>query len=303
VYGLAWSPHIERFTFVGRERNVSGATRNVHLYVYDIGHNQVRQLTSSTTFEGIGNLTWSSDGQKLLFMTRLSLLPGEARAPYDERFQMYLADFTHPEEIQLTSFNDGLDSFLQPSWSPDNQQVAAYFSNDIFESSQIIVMNADGSEQKVLPLDFLCLAEPAWSPDGERIAFVARLADEKAVAHWRRGEWQLYTVRPDGSDLRTLTDIPAATITTPLWSPNGKQLAFHVWYHATRRRDVYLVNADASNLVRFGTSDERPYSIAWSPDGQYLAVGVHDMVSNEMHIDVLEAENGTLTRIVTIPSR
>jgi Tol biopolymer transport system component len=53
---------------------------------------------------------------------------------------------------------------------------------------------------------------PVWSPDGRRIAFLRPF----------RAEWRLYVVAPDGSGLRRLPQAPPAG--RPSWTPNGKSI-------------------------------------------------------------------------------
>lgn len=60
---------------------------------------------------------------------------------------------------------------------------------------------------------------PAWSPDGEWIAF-GRSAPEAG------GERQLWLMRPDGSEARPLTDVTGAIHGPPRWSPDGRYLLY-----------------------------------------------------------------------------
>jgi TolB protein len=63
---------------------------------------------------------------------------------------------------------------------------------------------------------------PAWSPDGQQVAFVRRQHDH----------WEIYAVNADGSNLRRLTSTPArpngevASSASPAWSPDGQYIAF-----------------------------------------------------------------------------
>ena len=96
------------------------------------------------------------------------------------------------------------------------------------------------------------------SPDGSRLVFESN----------RSGNWDIYTMKPDGTELVRLTDNPAADV-GPIWSPDGKRILF-----GSERDDgdpeVYVMNADGSNqlrLTRQPGDDSHPH---WSPDGSRI---------------------------------
>ena len=56
---------------------------------------------------------------------------------------------------------------------------------------------------------------PAWSPDGDRIAFMS-------IVDWN---WDIYVVNADGTEQTRLTDDPGLD-SSPSWSPDGQKIAF-----------------------------------------------------------------------------
>ena len=99
---------------------------------------------------------------------------------------------------------------------------------------------------------------PAWSPDGQKLAFVSR----------RDGNSEIYVMNADGSAQENLTRQPASD-SHPSWSRDGRQILF------VSRRDgnaeIYVMNVDGSglrNLTRTPSDDLDP---AWSPDGRAIA--------------------------------
>ena len=77
-------------------------------------------------------------------------------------------------------------------------------------------MKADGSGLRNLtPKPVRDLADPAWSPDGRKLAFVSD----------RDGNSEVYVMNADGSGQRNLTRNPAYDA-DPAWSPDGRKLAF-----------------------------------------------------------------------------
>jgi TolB protein len=93
-----------------------------------------------------------------------------------------------------------------------------------------------------------------------RIAFVSE----------RDGNAEIYTMRPDGSDLRRLTDNSAAD-TEPAWSPDGKGIAFVS--DRDGQPEIYRMDRDGQNQRRLTHSTGFSVGPAWSSGG--LRIGFH----------------------------
>ncbi|MBD0330513.1 MAG: PD40 domain-containing protein [Thermoleophilia bacterium] len=101
--------------------------------------------------------------------------------------------------------------------------------------------------------------DPAWSPDGNSIAFDANVA----------GSYDVYMARPSGGAPRRLTT-HRADDGLPAWSPDGRRIAF-----VSDREgnfELYVMNADGSGERRLTRSPADEFSPAWSPDGTQIAV-------------------------------
>ena len=97
--------------------------------------------------------------------------------------------------------------------------------------------------------------EPAWSPDGRRIAFVSR----------RNGRWHIYVMRPNGTGVRRLTD-SAAEDDSPTWSPDGRRIAF------SRGGELFAIASRGGPARRIGGAvGGEALDPAWSPDGKLIA--------------------------------
>ena len=100
---------------------------------------------------------------------------------------------------------------------------------------EIYVMNADGSGSRRLTHNRAFDGEPAWSPDGRKIAFQST----KAIG----GNKEIYVMNADGSGKRNLTRNPAKD-GRPSWSPDGRRIAFVS--DRDGRLEAHVMNADGS---------------------------------------------------------
>lgn len=118
---------------------------------------------------------------------------------------------------------------------------------------------------------------PDWSPDGTRIAFTSDLD----------GNFEIYTIRPDGSDLVRLTNNEFGDGEAD-WAPDGTRLAY------ASRGAIYVMNSDGSNPERL-TDSIRATTPAWSPDGSKIAF--EGRVEENNDIFSINSDGSSLTRL------
>jgi uncharacterized repeat protein (TIGR01451 family) len=152
-------------------------------------------------------------------------------------------------------------------------------------SYNIWTMNADGSGRTYLAASTEDEREPAFSPDGSRIAYM-RQSD-------------IWVMNADGTGQTNLTQSATGQYESdPAWSPDGSKIAFRSFRDGDA--DVWIMNADGSgetNLTRRPGHDESP---AWSPDGAKIAFRSYRDGNNEIY--VMNADGSGQTNLTRHPT-
>jgi RNA polymerase sigma factor (sigma-70 family) len=157
-----------------------------------------------------------------------------------------------------------------PIWSPDGKRLLT--SKGSFEKeggkeklvAQTWLMDADGSNAKELPIPKTDEVDD-WSRDGKWLVTVS----DRHPPHGHG--YQLYVMRPDGTDQRRLTKDGLNCY--PRFSPDGRKL---VYCHQTAKEgnSIWVVDIDGKNARAIIKEEElvSPNCACWSPDGKRLAV-------------------------------
>ena len=117
-------------------------------------------------------------------------------------------------------------------WSPEGDRLAVVEGGgrQTWANKQIVVMRPDGSDRRVVSDAGRADLFPAWSPDGRRLAFASMEAippgtvDEQTQANLLNR--RIWSMNPDGSDKRQLTNDPAYVDQFPQWSADGSRIMF-----------------------------------------------------------------------------
>ena len=225
----AWSPNGDRIAF---DRPVSSGSP--HVYVMNADGSETRRVTSGRTPQT--DPSWSPDGTSLVYSR-------------DGELVVIGADGSGERQITDTpGANDEAD------WSPRNNRIVFASTRDR-GPPQVYVMNADGSGATRLTdvRTYRGASQPAWSPDGARIAFVR--------------DYNIWTMNADGTDAAPLTrrDGYSAAL-HPAWSPDGTLIVFSADNDLGRGSEYALAFADAATgTERYGVFE---YQDNLEPDWQ-----------------------------------
>ena len=147
--------------------------------------------------------------------------------------------------------------------SPDGEWLAfSMAAGASGPSPEIAVSRTDGSRLRQLTDDPYRDYCPRWSPDGSRIAFYSNRGDT----------FNLWSINPDGSDLRPLTEARDPGTLIPTWSRDGR-MAYRTFENRSYIFDLAQPWTDQipMELPPFGDERETFEVNSWSPDNRWLA--------------------------------
>lgn len=212
------------------------------------------------------------------------------------------ADGSEPRVVARAIFLRSYEPTFR--WSPDASRIVYQTPADVADdpptSSLRLVDVASGRDIPLVEerLGFY----PDWSPDGTKIAFAAYVGEPDESG---QQEDDLFVMDSDGDNLRLLASRPGTDI-APVWSPDGKHVAW--WGVDPGGQDLllFMVNVDSGEVTALG---EGAYP-AWSPDGKHIACmnqveppeGVIPS-ETDMEIYLIDIDTGERTNLTNDPGR
>lgn len=193
---------------------------------------------------------WSPDGSRLAFIERVSVASN-----------IYWIDADGKSSRQLTNsaFGEYVWIFI---WMPDGKQLL-FMTTSNFES-HLYTVDAERSRTHRLSSTFLdshpislSFNQPVLPPNGTQITV-------QAVDNRAGGNTGIYIMDMDGSNVQRLLQ-PGCL--EPVWSPNGKHIAFTCDYPSPH---IYVMDADGRNTRRLTDNSGLNLYPVWSPDSQHV---------------------------------
>jgi dipeptidyl aminopeptidase/acylaminoacyl peptidase len=217
-----------------------------------------------------------------------------------------------------------------PQISPDGKSIAVVVSKPNYEDNRfdadVVVIDIASHRQRVLTRDRRSVSSPRWSPSGDRLAFLAVGVPPKP---------QVFVLPMDGGDALQTTK-SATGVQQFAWSPDGSRIAFvaederpkktgeerhndafevgntdfltlaepmpaHLWVVASTGGAPRRLTSGSWSLPISHPPSPPASPIAWSPDGQSLAIvkvaGPHSGDSNKSAVEILDIETGAMRAV------
>lgn len=216
--GAAWSPDGRNIAFY----SASSGSPNLHLMDAD-GGNQ-RQLTGETDLEFSHSL-WMPDGQNIALLARTGNQPWEWQLIDVETAQTRpFGDWPADPDFHPVAFSHSGNQLVYLALADTSSQSTGL-------TRQIHIQNRDGSNDLTLTDGARDSINPRWSPDDNQIAFLAEIEASD-------GQYALYIINADGSQLRQVTQRLFSRDAYFDWSPDGQSFVIYS-HHKLFTMDFY----------------------------------------------------------------
>ena len=257
----AFSPDGSRLVFTRFENGYNDGPAS--LFLLNLSSGQTTRLTPAEDQDNVNlpGAAWETNNNRIVFASD--------RLEADELWRIAPdgADFS-----RITTHTSP-PWYIEPSWSPGGQWI-------VFEGSQpgggedgrvgqIWKVRAGGTGLTQLTGGTYDDRQPNWSPADDRILFQRRALPDD--------DWDIYTIVPDGSDLRNVTDNPAADETDASWSPDGAWIVYSTDDGDLPVPNLSVIPATGGQPVRVTFSEEHEDGApSWSPDGKWIVFESHE---------------------------
>lgn len=176
-------------------------------------------------------------------------------------WEIYIMNPDGSQQVRLTNHRA---ADFNPVFSPTGEEIL--FVSERSGERDLYIMRADGGgERPVFRTASAYRDDPAWSPDGKKIAYMQLDREAKQTI--------VYTARADGTSVTRIVEMEKADGEEPVWSPDGTEIAFVVvdeihW----ASRQIRFANLKTRKQGTLLPDDvPRMYQPAWSPANNKIA--------------------------------
>jgi len=310
------SPDGDWVAYTVRETSVEDDESETRIWIASTTDNEVLPMT------GVGSSAsqprWSPDGKYLSFIASRN----------DGESQVWALNLRGGEAVQLTEIEQGVEDYR---WSPDGQRLLLIIRDPEEETddededkpepwvidrlqfkrdytgyldrrrTHLYVMELDSEEVTALTSGDYDDTQPAWSPDGELIAFVSNRTEEPD-ANSNTDIWVVSADSPDvGGTLLQVTTNPGSD-SAPRWSPDGQTITYVtvtepdiIWY-ATNHLAISPATGGSARVLT-SRLDRNVSSPRFSADGSEIIFIVED--SGERHLASIDTSGENFQRSIS----
>ena len=259
----------DRIVYLSNENNVS--EDSYELYVMEADGTNKEQITNFGGFGVFPDADCSPDGRRIAFVAEDTIYLGST-------------DGTWLNPIYQ---HEGL---WEVSWSPDGKRLVFNVVDGV-DWGEIFTINVDGSDVIQLTDNTYFDQCPAWSPKGDKIAFVStREGDD--------GNWSIYVMNADGTNQTRITDEDWLDV-SPQWSPDGEKIIYQSNKGSLYYWGIFVMDADGSNIEPvYAPGDDFAYEPAFSPDGTRICFNL-GTAANDQDIYIINLDGTGRTQLTS----
>jgi Tol biopolymer transport system component/DNA-binding winged helix-turn-helix (wHTH) protein len=274
--GLAFSPD-------GRHLAYASCTPSCHVYLTALDQALApvgpRRRLTTDGLSYVGVLAWTRDGKSIVYDSSIGSLTYLSRGGFTYLSRVSIDGSRPPERIELA----GLNAFAPATAGSVDRLVFSRHSGD-----RDVYKWISGGATEALVASSLPDADPAFSPDGNRIAYASARSGKAA---------EIWVANSDGSSARRLVEGPGRWQTSPQWSPDGRRIAFDS-LESDGRFQIWTIDPSGGIPHRLTMQSGSQRFPTWSKDGRWVYYILNERAEWDIwRVPAVGGSPGRLTRM------